>query len=221
MVPGLLARREDEVSVRRHVRVGQVRCPREAGRGGSSPRVREHVRGSRHAVRSREGPFGQPAGVGGLDGRRRVLCQSWRPQLDVRRPHHTRLHLPRPFRPLAERRPKSIDRHSLLRRSPQALIASHRESLAAKRGGTRRVKWETAQTEGGGASPRTAIAEAIASTRSAGSARFGRLPFARQSIDCNVTPISLGVGATLLPAACSAAIFSAAVPLPPEMIAPA
>ena len=33
--------------------------------------------------------------------------------------------------------------------------------------------------------------------------------------------MSLGVGATFEPAAWSAAIFSAAVPLPPEMIAPA
>ena len=36
-----------------------------------------------------------------------------------------------------------------------------------------------------------------------------------------VTPISAGVAATAMPAASSAAILSAAVPLPPEMIAPA
>ena len=44
-------------------------------------------------------------------------------------------------------------------------------------------------------------------------------PFEHAS--CSVAPISAGVGATLTPAASSAAIFSAAVPLPPEMIAPA
>ena len=34
-------------------------------------------------------------------------------------------------------------------------------------------------------------------------------------------PMSAGLSATSIPAACRAAIFSAAVPLPPEMIAPA
>ncbi len=46
-----------------------------------------------------------------------------------------------------------------------------------------------------------------------GSGRYKRL--------FKVLPMSAGVLATFTPAACSAAIFSAAVPVPPEMIAPA
>ena len=48
-----------------------------------------------------------------------------------------------------------------------------------------------------------------------------------QTIDCDssarfiVVPISAGVSATAMPAASRAAILSAAVPLPPEMMAPA
>src|SRR5262249_21712903 len=48
---------------------------------------------------------------------------------------------------------------------------------------------------------------------SAGSSYASSLP--------SVEPISAGVGATAMPAALSAAILSAAAPLPPEMIAPA
>src|SRR5262249_8441030 len=39
--------------------------------------------------------------------------------------------------------------------------------------------------------------------------------------ETRVLPISAGVGATLMPAACKAAILSLAAPLPPLMIAPA
>ena len=38
---------------------------------------------------------------------------------------------------------------------------------------------------------------------------------------CSAAPMSAGLSATSMPAASRAAIFSAAVPLPPEMIAPA
>src|ERR1051325_3565049 len=55
--------------------------------------------------------------------------------------------------------------------------------------------------------------------------RRGRLCTARStsyaSSLASVEPISAGVGATAMPAALSAAILSAAAPLPPEMIAPA
>jgi hypothetical protein len=48
----------------------------------------------------------------------------------------------------------------------------------------------------------------------------GRVSFHR-IIDASVVAMSLGVGAIRAPAASSARIFSAAVPLPPAMIAPA
>src|SRR5262249_37811664 len=46
------------------------------------------------------------------------------------------------------------------------------------------------------------------------------IPFSLRSA-CMVTPSRAGLGARRAPAAVSAAIFSAAVPLPPAMIAPA
>src|SRR6478609_3623073 len=50
---------------------------------------------------------------------------------------------------------------------------------------------------------------------------LGRDSLAQPRRLLSVSPIVAGVEATLMPAASSASIFSAAVPLPPEMIAPA
>ena len=44
---------------------------------------------------------------------------------------------------------------------------------------------------------------------------------ARFILDISVSAIAAGVSEIAIPAACSASIFPAAVPLPPEMIAPA
>ena len=46
-------------------------------------------------------------------------------------------------------------------------------------------------------------------------------PAAYLSSDASVVPMSDGVGATFTPAASSASILASAVPLPPEMMAPA